>query len=55
MSAPVATENMSCIGVIQNDADIMEAMEGLEDVTEDQLTVKSIAKLSDSEMVLKHS
>lgn len=30
----------------------MEAMEGLEDVTEDQLTVKSVAKLADSEMVL---
>ena len=41
--------------MIQNDADIMEAMEGLEDVAEVQLTVKSIAKLSDSEMVLKSS
>lgn len=39
--------------MIQSNADIMEAMEGLEDVIEDQLSVKSIAKLSDSEMVLK--
>ena len=30
----------------------MEAMEGMEDIAEEQLTVKSIAKLSDSEMVL---
>ena len=27
-------------------------MEGMEDITEEHLTVKSIAKLSDSEMVL---
>ena len=27
-------------------------MEGMEDIAEEQLTVKSIAKLSDSEMVL---
>ena len=38
--------------IIQNDTDIMEAMEGIEDIAEEQLTIKSIAKLSDSEMVL---
>ena len=37
--------------IIQNDTDIMEAMEGIEDIAEEQLTIKSIAKLSDSEMV----
>ena len=30
----------------------MEAMEGIEDIAEEQLTVKSVAKLSDSEMVI---
>ena len=30
----------------------MEAMEGIEDIAEAQQTVRSIAKLSDSKMVL---
>ena len=38
--------------MIQDEADIMEAMEGLEDISEENLSVKSIAKLSESEMVL---
>ena len=37
--------------IIQNGGDIMEAMEGIEDVTEETLSVKSVAKLLDSEVV----
>ena len=39
--------------MVQNDDDIMEAMEGIEDITEEKVSVKSIAKLLDSEMVCR--